>query len=117
MKFRLIALGFAFFCGVAAAQTQSQTQTQTRPPVRTAPPATAPPAPAPKPDVTPVRGKVLEEIVARVNNSIITTTDLEKARGELGNEVKQDCAADHCTPDEFQKASIGQGKRCTSKPD
>jgi peptidyl-prolyl cis-trans isomerase SurA len=103
MKFRLMALGFALSCSVAVAQTQSQTQTQTRPPVRTAPPAAEPTPPAPKPDTTPVRGKVLEEIVARVNNSIITSIDLERAKTELANEVKQDCATNHCTQDEFNK--------------
>jgi peptidyl-prolyl cis-trans isomerase SurA len=37
------------------------------------------------------QGKVVEEIIARVNNDIITRTDYEKAESSMRDEVKQDC--------------------------
>ena len=42
------------------------------------------------------KGKVVEEIVARVNNDIITLSDYEKAQGALRQEIAQDCPS--CTP-------------------
>jgi peptidyl-prolyl cis-trans isomerase SurA len=39
----------------------------------------------------PVKGKVVEEIIARVNNDIITLSDFERAKGTLQQEVAQDC--------------------------
>jgi peptidyl-prolyl cis-trans isomerase SurA len=46
------------------------------------------------------KGKVVEEIVARVNNEIITRSELERARAGLGDEAKQDCP--RCTPEQLQ---------------
>lgn len=37
------------------------------------------------------KGRVLEEIVARVNNEIITLSDYEKAESQLAEEARQDC--------------------------
>jgi peptidyl-prolyl cis-trans isomerase SurA len=37
------------------------------------------------------KGKVVEEIIARVNNDIITLSDFEKAKGTLAQETAQDC--------------------------
>lgn len=37
------------------------------------------------------KGKVVEEIIARVNNDIITLSDFEKAKGTLQQETAQDC--------------------------
>jgi len=42
-------------------------------------------------------GKVIEEIIARVNNEIITLSDYEKAQAQLHEEVDHDCST--CTPD------------------
>ncbi|HEY4742856.1 MAG TPA: peptidylprolyl isomerase [Candidatus Acidoferrales bacterium] len=42
-------------------------------------------------------GKVVEEIVARVNNEIITFSEYQKSESELREEVKQDCQG--CTQD------------------
>lgn len=51
------------------------------------------------------KGKVVEEIVARVNNDIITLTDYRKAEASLHDEVAQDCPT--CTKqmlaDNFEK--------------
>jgi peptidyl-prolyl cis-trans isomerase SurA len=46
------------------------------------------------------KGTVVEEIVARVNNQIITLSDYQKAQQELKQEVAQDCQG--CTPDKIQ---------------
>ena len=46
------------------------------------------------------KGTVLEEIVARVNNEIITREDLEKARGSIQGEVQDSCSK--CTPDQIR---------------
>jgi peptidyl-prolyl cis-trans isomerase SurA len=44
-------------------------------------------------------GRVVEEIVARVNNEIITSSDYKKAESQLHEEVTQDCQS--CTPDKL----------------
>src|SRR5208337_1690437 len=67
-------------------------------------PATPPPQagkPA-KPAVT-SEGKVVEEIIARVNNEIITSSELEKARAAAVEEAQQDCSG-RCTPEQLQVA-------------
>ena len=48
-------------------------------------------------------GKVVEEIVARVNNEIITTSELEKARSIAVEEAQQECSG-RCTPEQLQVA-------------
>jgi len=48
----------------------------------------------------PTKSIVVEEIVARVNNEIITREDLEKARGSLEGEVRDACP--NCTPEQFK---------------
>jgi len=45
--------------------------------------------------------RVLEEIVARVNNEIISRSELERSRATLRNEVQQDCP--RCTPAELEE--------------
>ena len=46
------------------------------------------------------KSTVVEEIVARVNNDIITREDLEKARASLEGEVRDSCA--NCTPEQVR---------------
>jgi peptidyl-prolyl cis-trans isomerase SurA len=48
-------------------------------------------------------GKTVEEIIARVNNDIITKSELEKARASAEEDARQDCA-NRCTPDQLQIA-------------
>ena len=66
------------------------------------------PAPAKKPDalknVAPAakragesEGRVVEEIVARVNNEIITKSELDRARAAAEEDARQDCSG-KCTP-------------------
>lgn len=46
------------------------------------------------------KGVVVEEIVARVNNDVITREDLVHARANLENEVREECQ--NCTPDQLR---------------
>jgi peptidyl-prolyl cis-trans isomerase SurA len=46
------------------------------------------------------KGKVVEEIVARVNNEIITLSDYEKAQATTRQEATQDCQA--CPPEKLE---------------
>jgi peptidyl-prolyl cis-trans isomerase SurA len=48
-------------------------------------------------------GKVVEEIVARVNNEIITTSELQKARAAAAEDAQQECSG-RCTPEQLQVA-------------
>jgi peptidyl-prolyl cis-trans isomerase SurA len=66
-----------------------------------APPAKTAAKPA-KPAVT-GEGKVVEEIVARVNNEIITTSELQKARSAAADDAQQECSG-RCTPEQLQVA-------------
>lgn len=70
-------------------------------------PATPKKADTPAPKVTKKpaegEGKVVEEIIARVNNEIITRSELDKARGSAAEEAQQDCSG-RCTPEQLQVA-------------
>ncbi len=123
MRFQLLAGCLALACGLAAAQTQTQSQSQgqaqAKPPTQgqtqdqtggrgatsttgqSNPTPPAAPAPAPSTDT---HGKVVEEIVARVNNEIITNVKLEAAKASAPEDAKQDCIPRKCTPEELQKA-------------
>jgi len=46
------------------------------------------------------KGRVVEEIIARVNNDIITLSEYRGAETSLQEETTQDCAK--CTPEQFQ---------------
>ena len=48
-------------------------------------------------------GRVVEEIVARVNNEIITSSELEKARTQAAEDAQQDCAG-RCSQEQMQVA-------------
>ena len=57
-----------------------------------------PPAPAPAPAAASTHhGLIVEEIVARVNNDIISLTDYQKAEEALHHDVSEDCQG--CPPD------------------
>src|SRR5579863_7241048 len=70
-------------------------------------PATAEPAPAPPPKPKPVvkpnpdSGKVVEEIIARVNNEIITKSEYDKALSQTEEDTRQDCKG-KCTPEQLE---------------
>jgi peptidyl-prolyl cis-trans isomerase SurA len=67
------------------------------------PAATAPakkPVPAKKPPVSSTEGKVVEEIVARVNNEVITRSEFEHAKATADEDAKADCQ-NRCTPEQL----------------
>jgi peptidyl-prolyl cis-trans isomerase SurA len=63
------------------------------------------PAPVKKPAAPPstTEGKTVEEIIARVNNEIITRSEFEKARQTAAEEAKDECQG-RCTPEQLQIA-------------
>ena len=54
------------------------------------------------------KGTVVEEIVARVNNEIITREDLERARTSLAGEVRDSCAS--CSPEQVRDQVASKNK-------
>jgi peptidyl-prolyl cis-trans isomerase SurA len=62
-------------------------------------PAAKKPAEAKQPDLT--AAKTVEEIIARVNNEIITKSEYEKARGAAEEDAKQECQG-KCTAEQLQ---------------
>jgi peptidyl-prolyl cis-trans isomerase SurA len=69
-----------------------------------APDVKKPAAPAKTPEKAPTgEGRVVEEIIARVNNEIITRSELEKAKAQAAEDAQQDCSG-RCTPEQLQVA-------------
>jgi peptidyl-prolyl cis-trans isomerase SurA len=101
---------------LAAQQPTPAPQTQNPPPKPTlekpdeapadAPAAAAPkksvPVPAKKPAVSATEGKVVEEIVARVNNEVITRSEFEHAKATADEDAKSDCQ-NRCTPEQLNQ--------------
>ena len=84
---KLISLALLSLALPAAILAQQKPQT-----VIPSPPPPAP-ASAPAPAASTHHGVVAEEIVARVNNDIISLTDYEKAEAALHHDVTEDCQA------------------------
>jgi peptidyl-prolyl cis-trans isomerase SurA len=117
--FIIVALCAGVLLAGTLAETQAQeSSSQAPPPI--VPPATSqakpvtPPAPklkgaAATQPVDPNAGKTIEEIIARVNNEIITLTEYEKARETAADDAKQQCQG-RCTPEQLQEA-IGDGQK------
>ena len=57
--------------------------------------------PAKKPAASTGEGAVVEEIIARVNNEIITKSEFDKAKATAVEEAQQDCQ-NRCTPEQLQ---------------
>jgi peptidyl-prolyl cis-trans isomerase SurA len=98
----------------APAPAQSQTPTlekpATAPETEAAPPAKAPATKKPGAKATDkaaekppegINSKTVEEIIARVNNEIITRSELDKARGSAQEDAEQECKG-KCTPEELK---------------
>lgn len=51
---------------------------------------------------------VVEEVIARVNNDVITRSDLERARNEMRQEQQQDCPK--CAPEEINEKVAAEDK-------
>jgi peptidyl-prolyl cis-trans isomerase SurA len=85
------------------APAPSQTKT---PPGQTAPGKTTssstpvPSSASTQPPVTPIQGTVLEEIVARVNNEIITNVDYQHALADVAQQAQEECKG--CSPEQVQ---------------
>ena len=71
------------------------------PPAAADTPAAKKPIPVKKPVVSDSEGKVVEEIVARVNNDIITRSQLDHSKATAEDEAKDDCK-DRCTPEQLK---------------
>src|SRR5579863_4694612 len=68
-------------------------------------PAAKPKAkPAPKKPVDPNAGKTVEEIIARVNNEIITRSEYDHALATAAEDAKQECQT-HCTAEQLNTAT------------
>src|SRR5712664_4955271 len=71
--------------------------------------AKAAPAAPVKKAVDPNAGRTVEEIIARVNNEIITRSEYEKSRNSAEEDARQDCQG-KCTPEQL-KAETNQRRR------
>jgi peptidyl-prolyl cis-trans isomerase SurA len=91
----LVLIGFACLpalAGQAAGQSTAQSSALASAPPAGQPagqPASAKPAAGPQPS-----GQVVEEIITRVNNQIITRSEFERSKDQLRDEVKQQDARD-----------------------
>src|SRR6266436_1894426 len=108
------AILIAAFCAAlplaASLQAQDQPADSQKPAKPQAPalekPGTAAPEPAKKPAEAkvPVEGanaRTVEEIIARVNNEIITRSELDKARLAAEEDARQECQG-KCTPEQLR---------------
>lgn len=83
----LFLIGFACLPSVAVGQAAAQAPGQPAAQPAAAPPAAAPGPPQPS-------GQVVEEIITRVNNQIITRSEFERSKDQLRDEVKQQDSKD-----------------------
>jgi peptidyl-prolyl cis-trans isomerase SurA len=72
-------------------------------------PAAKKPAPVKKPPVSATEGKVIEEIVARVNNEVITRSELERSKVTAEDDAKADCQ-NRCTPEQLKQLTDDRQK-------
>ena len=110
----LLCAALAFAGVPAGAQAPSQSQdkessSQAPPPAAT-PAKPVPPPPVPKlkgvaatQPLDPNAGKTIEEIIARVNNEIITLSEYQKARETAADDAKQECQG-RCTQEQLQSS-------------
>lgn len=114
---RNLAMIAALFIAMPLAAQEPTPAPQTQKPVKPtlekpdeAPPANADapapaakkPAPVKKPPVSATEGKVIEEIVARVNNEVITRSELEHSKVTAEEDAKADCQ-NRCTPEQLKQ--------------
>lgn len=108
---RLVIVGFLYSVIPLAAQNPPAPVPQLEKPPAGAPeaPALQVPQPAKEPPAASVRSQVVEEIIARVNNEIITRSELEKARAAAEEDARQECSG-RCT-DEQLRAAIDERQK------
>nr|HEV7953354.1 peptidylprolyl isomerase [Candidatus Acidoferrales bacterium] len=107
MKLRFMATGVILAGAVVYAQTQ-QAPPPPPPAKQQTPPAATPTGTAAAKPAAPAQtadrsGNVVEEIAARVNGDIVTSSDLGRAQLHDMEEAKQECTERKCTPEETQK--------------
>lgn len=104
-KMALFVAAIAFAMPLAAQQPAPAPQQPTMENPGMAPEAETKPAPpAAKPKITPVSpnsGKVVEEIIARVNNDIITRSDYARELASAEDDAKAECQG-RCTPQQLE---------------
>ncbi len=100
-RFKIAGIAILFAAAAWAQQPAPKQPSQQPGQTRTAAPAQKPVA-----SQTPASsgGRVVEEIIARVNNEIITFSDLSRARQALQAEVEEDCRKG-CSPEERAKVT------------
>jgi peptidyl-prolyl cis-trans isomerase SurA len=121
MKKTVMLAGLLFALPLMAQNPPANPPPPDNPPAQKQPSLEAPQMAAPEPEqpkkpaTTPAKsakpgkpaltgeGKVVEEIIARVNNQIITSSELEKARSAAVEEAQQECSG-RCTPEQLQVA-------------
>jgi peptidyl-prolyl cis-trans isomerase SurA len=103
----LLAVFFTALSAFAQDQPASSSQQPPKPQaLALEKPGTAAPEPAKKPaevkkPAEAANAKTVEEIIARVNNEIITRSELDKARAATEEEAKQECQG-KCTPEQLR---------------
>ncbi|HET9804246.1 MAG TPA: peptidylprolyl isomerase, partial [Candidatus Acidoferrum sp.] len=91
-------------------QPKLEAPTTAEPEPEVAKPKPAPVAAKPKtPAVDPNGGRVVEEIIARVNNEIITKSEYDKALTSAEEDAKQECD-NKCTPQQLQQMTDDRKK-------
>jgi peptidyl-prolyl cis-trans isomerase SurA len=106
-KMILLAVFFTALPAFAQDQPASSSQQPPKPQaLALEKPGTAAPEPAKKPaevkkPAEAANAKTVEEIIARVNNEIITRSELDKARAATEEEAKQECQG-KCTPEQLR---------------
>jgi peptidyl-prolyl cis-trans isomerase SurA len=121
MKKTVMLAGLLFALPLMAQNPPANPPPPDNPPAQKQPSLEAPQMAAPEPEqpkkpaTTPAKsakpgkpaltgeGKVVEEIIARVNNQIITSSELEKARSAAVEEAQQECSG-RCTAEQLQVA-------------
>jgi peptidyl-prolyl cis-trans isomerase SurA len=107
----------AAFCAALPLAAQDQSSSSSQQPLKQQAPALEKPGTAaPEPDKKPAEAKkpaepkkpvdaanarTVEEIIARVNNEIITRSELDKARAATEEEARQECQG-KCTPEQLR---------------
>ena len=101
------ALTLAAWPAAGQSQEKPESSSQSPPPAPSQAKPVPPPAPklkgteATRPADPDGAGKTVEEIIARVNNEIITLSEYEKARQSADEDAKQECQG-RCTPEQLQ---------------
>src|SRR5215467_1679605 len=102
--------------GLSADAQAQESSSQAPPPAATQAKPVTPPAPKLKgaagtQPVDPNAGKTIEEIIARVNNEIITLSEFDKARETAAEDAKQECQG-RCTSEQLQ-TNVEDGQKNT----